>query len=74
MKCIVTRMSVTMNGVWIANRFIEHFYTQLVNTSNCSAIANSHSAIYYSTYLRPLSLLFFTSRCLVMDPNNVLCL
>jgi hypothetical protein len=38
--------------------FIAHSYTQLVTTSNCSVIANSHSTIHYSTYLSLLSLLY----------------
>jgi hypothetical protein len=37
--------------------FIEHLYTQLVSAINCSAIANSHSAIHYSTHVSLLSLL-----------------
>jgi hypothetical protein len=35
--------------------FIEQL--QIVTTSNCTAISNSHSAIHYSTYLSLLSLL-----------------
>jgi hypothetical protein len=37
--------------------FIEHL--QIVTTSNYSTIANSHCAIYYSTYVSLLSLLCF---------------
>jgi hypothetical protein len=47
--------------------FIEHLYAQLVTTSNCSTIANSHSAIYeyYSMHLSLLSLL-----CLHQSSGN----
>jgi hypothetical protein len=38
--------------------FILRSYTQLVTTSHCSAMANSHSAIHYSTHLILLSLLY----------------
>jgi hypothetical protein len=36
--------------------FIKHLYTELVTTSNCSVIVNSHSAIHYSTHLNLLNL------------------
>jgi hypothetical protein len=50
-KCQLAKYDyiVTIFGVWIVNGFTEHLYTQLVTTSNCSTIANSHSAIHYST-------------------------
>jgi hypothetical protein len=32
-------------GFGLVTGFIEHLYTQFVTTSNCSTIANSHSAI-----------------------------
>jgi hypothetical protein len=33
-------------GLGLLIEFIEHLYTQLVTTSNCSAIANSDFAIH----------------------------
>jgi hypothetical protein len=43
-------LSTTIDGVWTVNRIYRNLYTQLVTTSNYSAIRNSHSAIHYSTY------------------------
>jgi hypothetical protein len=45
-------------GLGLTIQFIAHLYTQLVTTSNCSAIANLHSAIHHSTCLSHLSLLY----------------
>jgi hypothetical protein len=36
-------------GFGLVIRFIAHLYMQLVTTSNYSAVANSHTAIHYST-------------------------
>jgi hypothetical protein len=44
---ILSHDRVTIDGVWIVIGFIEH----------CSANANSHSQIHYSTYFSLLSLL-----------------
>jgi hypothetical protein len=52
-------------GVWLWTGFelvigfTAHLYTQFITTSNYSDIANSHTAIYYSTHLSLLSLLCF---------------
>jgi hypothetical protein len=51
----VTCMSVTIDGIWIGN---------------CSATANSHSAIRYSTHLIFSVCCVFTSRCLVAASNG----
>jgi hypothetical protein len=59
-------MCVTIDGVWLVIGFIEHLYTQLVTSSNYSAIANSHSAIRYSTILSLLSLLYLH----LLSPSN----
>jgi hypothetical protein len=54
---ILSRDRVTIHGVWIVTEYMEHLCTQLLTTSNCSAIANSHSEIHYSAELSLLSLL-----------------
>jgi hypothetical protein len=43
-------------GFGLVIGFIEHLYTQLATTSNCSIITNSQSPIHYSTHLSLLSL------------------
>jgi hypothetical protein len=48
-------MSVTVDGVWIGNWFIEHL--QFVTTTNYSAIANSHTLQSLQRVLSLLSLL-----------------
>jgi hypothetical protein len=53
--------------------FIEHIYTQLVTTSNYKAVANSCTRLLTTVYAKS-SQFVFTSRFLVTDPNNVLCL
>jgi hypothetical protein len=60
------RMSVLASWAYgLVSGFIEHIYTKLVTTSNYSAIANSHSAIHYSTHLSLLSQL-----CLHQSSGN----
>jgi hypothetical protein len=51
-------ISAIVAGFGLIIGFIEHLYTQLVTTSNFSAIANPHSAIQYSTNVSLLSLLY----------------
>jgi hypothetical protein len=38
-------------GFGLVIEFIEHLETKLLTTGNCSAVANSESAIHYSTHL-----------------------
>jgi hypothetical protein len=56
-------------GFGLVIGFIDNL--EIVTTSNYSAIANSHIAVHYITYVFSVS---FTSRFLVTDPSNVLCL
>jgi hypothetical protein len=48
---------VTKDGFGLVIGYTEHLYTQLVTTSKCNAIANSHCAVHHSTHLNLLSLL-----------------
>jgi hypothetical protein len=57
-------------GFGLVIGFIEHL--QFVTTTNYSAIANSH--IHQSTTAHTKSSQKFTSRFLVTDSDNVLCL
>jgi hypothetical protein len=50
---------------------IDHL--QIVTTSNYSAIANSHNLQFTAAHTK-YSQFVFTSRFLLTDPNNVLCL
>jgi hypothetical protein len=62
---------VTIDGFVLVAGFTEHL--QMVTTSNYSAIADSHTLQFTTAHTKP-SQFVFTSRLLVTDPNNVLCL
>jgi hypothetical protein len=56
-------------GFGLVTGFIEHLYTQLVTTSNYSAIANSH-ALQFIRACTKSSQSAFTSRFLVTDGDS----
>jgi hypothetical protein len=62
---------MTVDGVWIGDwNHIDHL--QMETTRNCNTLANSCTLL---TIAHTKSSQFvFTSRFLVTDPNNVLCL
>jgi ABC-type lipoprotein release transport system permease subunit len=62
-QCIFTRW----NGLVIG--YIDHL--QNVTTSNYSAIANSHILQFTIAHIKHSQSVVFTSRFLVMVPNNV---
>jgi hypothetical protein len=64
---------VTINRVWSAIGFIEHLYTQLVTTSNYNS-RTSWRTLKITVTAAHIVFHAFTSRFLVTDPNNVLCL
>jgi hypothetical protein len=57
-------------GFGLVIGFIDHL--QMVITSNYNALANSCTRLLTTAHSK--SSHFFTSRFLVTDPNNVLCL
>jgi hypothetical protein len=61
---------VTIDWVWIGEWIFDHLYTQLITTSNYSAISNLHNSqiIAPNTKYSPASN-DFTSRFLVMASN-----
>jgi hypothetical protein len=72
---IPLRTIVILSRVWVTielvTQFIDHLYVQLVTTSNCNSLIGLHTlkitetaAVFY----------VFTSRFLVTDTDNVLCL
>jgi hypothetical protein len=60
---------VIIDGVGLVTRFIDHFNTPLVTTSNYNAIANTLTLQITRAHIKP-SQSAFTSRFLVTEPNN----
>jgi hypothetical protein len=62
---------VTIKGFVLEVGFIDHL--QLVTTSNYNALTNSCTRLLTTAHTKT-SHFVFTSRFMVTDPNNVLCL
>jgi hypothetical protein len=54
----------------LVTRFIEHLYTQLVSTSNYSAITDPHTLQFATARTKSSQSAVFTSRCLVTTSNG----
>jgi hypothetical protein len=54
-------------------QFIDHLYTQLVTTSNSNSLTDLHT-LKITVTAKYIFFYIFTSRFLVTDLNNVLCL
>jgi hypothetical protein len=54
-------------------RFNEHLYTQLVITGKYNRITGLHTLKISATAAHRKSSYVFTIRCLVTDPNKILC-
>jgi hypothetical protein len=67
---MLSRVSVTIDGVSIGNWFTDHL--QIVTTSNYKATDNLHALQITTAHTKP-SQSAFTSRSLITDTNNVLC-
>jgi hypothetical protein len=73
---ILSCVCVTTDGVWIGDSIYWTGFTahlQIVTTSNCIAIGNSHTLHFTAAHTKS-SQFVFISLFLVRDPNNVLCL
>jgi hypothetical protein len=67
MELVLSSDRVTIGGVWIGNRNIEHL--QNVTRNNYDSLTELHTpkiTVFSVCYV-------FTSRCLVTDLSNVLC-
>jgi hypothetical protein len=67
---ILSRVLVTIDGVWISWLNLLHLYTQLGTTGNYSAIADLNTSQFTVTHALGFSV--FTSRILATDFNSVI--
>jgi hypothetical protein len=70
---ILLRVWVTKTGFGLLTWFIDHLYPHLITTSKYNSLTGLHTLKITVTAAHKVSYVF-TSRFLVTDPNNVLCL
>jgi hypothetical protein len=63
---------VSNNASKTGHLHVSTLINEIVTTSNYSAVANSHT-LQFTTTRTKTSQFVFTSRFMVMEPNNVLC-
>jgi hypothetical protein len=61
---------MTIDGIGLVIGFIEHLYTQLLTTSNYSAVSDSHTLQFTTAHTKSSQSAVFTSHCLVATSSS----